>query len=65
MEEPHQGGEERAESMDTSSMDEINITASSSRGQNVLNRVGERQNKWKKQVLEQRKNIFDKHTMLN
>lgn len=32
---------------------------------NVLNRVGHQTDKWKKQVREQRKNIYDKHTMLN
>ncbi|CAG2105870.1 unnamed protein product [Medioppia subpectinata] len=32
---------------------------------NMLNRVGQQQTKWKKQVIEQRKNIYDKHTMLN
>ncbi|RWS30404.1 hypothetical protein B4U80_08654 [Leptotrombidium deliense] len=32
---------------------------------NVLNRVNQQQSKWKKQVQEQRKNIYDKHTMLN
>ncbi|XP_025833141.1 uncharacterized protein CG1161 [Agrilus planipennis] len=32
---------------------------------NVLNRVGHQQDKWKRQVKEQRKNIYDKHTMLN
>lgn len=31
----------------------------------VLNRAVQQQNKWKKQVQEQRKNIYDKHTMLN
>jgi len=31
----------------------------------VLNRVGHEQSKWKRQVQEQRKNIYDKHTMLN
>jgi len=31
----------------------------------VLNRVGHQQNKWKKQVQEQRRNIYDRHTMLN
>lgn len=31
----------------------------------VLNRVGHQQDKWKKQVKEQRKNIYDRHTMLN
>lgn len=35
------------------------------RGSNVLNRVGHQQDKWKKQVREQRKNIYDRHTMLN
>lgn len=35
------------------------------RGSNVLNRVGHQQDKWKKQVKEQRKNIYDRHTMLN
>ncbi|CAG9833442.1 unnamed protein product [Diabrotica balteata] len=32
---------------------------------NVLNRVGHQQDKWKRQVKEQRKNIYDRHTMLN
>ncbi|VVC40237.1 TMEM9 [Cinara cedri] len=32
---------------------------------NVLNRFGHQQNKWKKQVKEQRKNIYDRHTILN
>lgn len=32
---------------------------------NVLNRAVQQQTKWKKQVQEQRKNIYDKHTMLN
>lgn len=44
------------------------ITSPSSSGpppRNVLNRVGQQQNKWKKQVQEQRRNIYDKHTMLN
>lgn len=31
----------------------------------VLNRVGHQQDKWKRQVQEQRRNIYDKHTMLN
>lgn len=35
------------------------------RSGNVLNRVGHQQDKWKRQVLEQRRNIYDKHTMLN
>ncbi|CAI6349328.1 unnamed protein product [Macrosiphum euphorbiae] len=37
-------------------------TANSS---NVLNRFGHQQDKWKKQVKEQRKNIYDRHTILN
>ncbi|KAK9300858.1 hypothetical protein QLX08_006567 [Tetragonisca angustula] len=32
---------------------------------NVLNRVGHQQDKWKRQVREQRRNIYDRHTMLN
>ncbi|KAK3865431.1 hypothetical protein Pcinc_028959 [Petrolisthes cinctipes] len=32
---------------------------------NVLNRVGHQQDKWKRQVQEQRRNIYDRHTMLN
>lgn len=32
---------------------------------NMLNRVGHQQDKWKRQVREQRKNIYDRHTMLN
>lgn len=32
---------------------------------NVLNRVGHQQDKWKQQVREQRRNIYDRHTMLN
>jgi hypothetical protein len=32
---------------------------------NMLNRVGIQQNMWKKQVEQQRKNIYDKHTMLD
>jgi len=35
------------------------------RPKNVLNRVENQQEKWKKQVQEQRKNIYDNHTMLN
>lgn len=32
---------------------------------NVLNRVTNQQDKWKRQVREQRRNIYDRHTMLN
>lgn len=35
------------------------------RSGNVLNRVGHQQDKWKRQVREQRRNIYDRHTMLN
>lgn len=38
--------------------------ASTSSG-NVLNRVGHQQFKWKRQVQEQRKNIYDRNVMLN
>lgn len=31
----------------------------------VLNKVGQQQDKWKRQVQEQRRNIYDRHTMLN
>jgi flagellar biosynthesis/type III secretory pathway M-ring protein FliF/YscJ len=34
-------------------------------GSNVINRVGDQQTRWKKQVQEQRKNIYDRHSMLN
>uniref|UniRef100_A0A1B0FFW1 Uncharacterized protein n=1 Tax=Glossina morsitans morsitans TaxID=37546 RepID=A0A1B0FFW1_GLOMM len=32
---------------------------------NVLNRVGHQQDKWKRQVREQRRHIYDRRTMLN
>ncbi|KAL7646719.1 UNVERIFIED_CONTAM: hypothetical protein RMT77_001972 [Armadillidium vulgare] len=32
---------------------------------NVLGRVTHQQDKWKRQVQEQRRNIYDRHTMLN
>lgn len=31
----------------------------------VINRLGNQQTKWKKQVQEQRRNIYDRHAMLN
>ncbi|XP_022252076.1 putative protein 2 isoform X2 [Limulus polyphemus] len=31
----------------------------------VLNRVGQQQDKWKRSVQEQRRHIYDQHTMLN
>lgn len=49
--------------------DSSGVTASTSHSMtvrgSVLNRVGHQQDKWKKQVKEQRKNIYDRHTMLN
>ncbi|XP_055693481.1 uncharacterized protein CG1161 [Lutzomyia longipalpis] len=51
--------------------DEETSTPSSSshqmgvRSTNMLNRVGHQQDKWKRQVREQRRNIYDRHTMLN
>jgi len=35
------------------------------RPHNVLGRVGHHQTRWKQQVMEQRRNIYDRHTMLN
>ncbi|CAG9136882.1 unnamed protein product [Plutella xylostella] len=40
------------------------LAAMGARG-NVLNRVTHQQDKWKRQVREQRRNIYDRHTMLN
>lgn len=34
-------------------------------GGDVINRLGNQQTKWKKQVQEQRRNIYDRHTILN
>ncbi len=31
----------------------------------VINRVGDQQSRWKRRVQEQRRNIYDRHTMLN
>ena len=36
-----------------------------SSGTGVLNRVGHQQDKWKRQVQEQRRHIYDRHTILN
>ncbi|XP_050538462.1 uncharacterized protein CG1161 isoform X2 [Daktulosphaira vitifoliae] len=41
------------------------IDPSTSGSSNVLNRFGHQQDKWKKQVKEQRRNIYDRHTILN
>jgi len=35
------------------------------RPHDVLGRVGHHQDRWKRQVSEQRRNIYDRHTMLN
>jgi len=35
------------------------------RPHDVLGRVGHHQDRWKRQVLEQRRNIYDRHSMLN
>ena len=34
-------------------------------GRDVINRLGNQQTKWKRQVQEQRRNIYDTHRMLN
>ena len=34
-------------------------------GAGVLNRVGQTTDKWKKTVQEQRRHIYDRHTILN
>lgn len=44
-----------------SSLDDVSILPS----KNVINRVNQQQSKWKKQIIEQRKNIYDTHSMLN
>ena len=31
----------------------------------VINRLGTQQSRWKRQVQEQRRNIYDRHSMLN
>ncbi|XP_073847169.1 uncharacterized protein CG1161 [Musca autumnalis] len=45
--------------MPSSANQELNSRA------NVLNRVGHQQDKWKRQVREQRRHIYDRRTMLN
>jgi len=42
----------------------VNVNAGSSRN-NVLNRVTNQQDKWKRQVQEQRSRIYSQHSMLN
>lgn len=44
------------------SLDDVTILPPT---KNVINRVNQQQSKWKKQIIEQRKNIYDRHTMLN
>ena len=41
------------------------MQATQQQGAGVLDRVGHQQDKWKRQVREQRRNIYDRHTMLN
>lgn len=48
-----------------SSSDSHQMSSLRGSGTNMLNRVGHQQDKWKRQVREQRKNIYDRHTMLN
>lgn len=40
-------------------------SASRPGGSGVLNRVSHTQDKWKRQVQEQRRHIYDRHTILN
>ena len=42
-----------------------NSTPMRTYGSSVINRVGDTQNRWKQQVQEQRRNIYDRHNMLN
>ena len=35
------------------------------RGENIIQRLDATQNRWKRQVQEQRRNIYDRHNMLN
>jgi len=44
---------------------QVPTTSGPGESSSVLNRVGHQQNKWKRQVQEQRRNIYDRHTMLN
>lgn len=34
-------------------------------GSSMINRMGDQQVRWKRQVIEQRRNIYDRHSMLN
>lgn len=54
-----------ASQFSVSAVTSSSIAADSSSSVNVLNRVSHHQDKWKRQVQEQRKNIYDRHTMLN
>jgi hypothetical protein len=44
---------------------QVRMTSAAGDPSSVLNRVGRQQSKWKNQVQEQRRNIYDRHTMLN
>ncbi len=58
------GGEESEEEAPGTSTVR-NATPMSTYGSSVINRVGSQQSRWKKQVQEQRRNIYDRRTMLN
>ena len=45
--------------------DQSNLQNVPSGSQGVLNKVGNSQSRWKKQLIVQRKNIYDDHSMLN
>ena len=45
--------------------DEEEARAETEVSDSVMDRLGNQQNKWQRKVLEQRKNIYDRHAMLN
>jgi len=49
----------------THSLRMTSTTGGDGAGPSVLNRVGHQQSKWKAQVQEQRRSVYDRHTMLN
>ncbi|KAI7694339.1 Transmembrane protein 9 [Sarcoptes scabiei] len=65
LEEPNQSGEISEDPNSKHQMSSLQSPEASPRASGVLNRVGHSQTKWKRQVKEQRKNIFDNHTILN
>merc|ERR1711915_530863 len=58
-----------SDDISTLSSREEDVTVMTSRGRMgrtaVLQRVGNQQDRWKRQVQEQRRHIYDQHTMLN